>query len=143
MLSIDTNILISAIDRTHSFHKVSKETLDKLLSGKEQIGLTSAVLHEFISVVTKSNRVKKPLSIKQALKIVEHWLAAPNVSLIVEQTDHFSQLFRLSAKNEITGSGIFDAEILAICISNSVTDFYTLDGKFPTDNSIKLINPTI
>lgn len=143
MLSIDTNLLISAIDRKHSFHQVSKQTLDKLLSGKEQIGLTSAVLHEFMSVVTKPNRVEKPLSIKQAVKIVEHWLAAPNVSLIVEQADHFKQLLKLSAKNEITGSGIFDAEILAICLSNGVTEFYTLDRKFPTDDSVKLVNPTV
>ncbi len=141
MLGLDTNVLVYAHRAELSEFGVARRLISDLLSGKEKVGFTHTVLHEFIATVTSAGKFSRPSTMTEALAQIDYWLAAPNASVINATLDHFETLFELTKSGDFNGQKIYDAQIAAVCIGNKVSEFLTNDAGFEKFSELRTRNP--
>jgi predicted nucleic acid-binding protein len=76
---LDTGFLVAAEVIEHAEHTGARETLARLLSAGDLIGVAPQVLAEFIHIVTDSRRFAQPLDITAARQLAEEWWTAREV----------------------------------------------------------------
>lgn len=77
MIGVDTSFLVGLSIREHPAHPRCWELFESEIRGREaSVGLSSQVLTEFAHVVTDPRRFSRPLSMPQALEIVQDWWQA-------------------------------------------------------------------
>ena len=141
MIGIDTNLLVYAFNIPDSRHAIAKQTLETLLTQKEQVAITDIVMFEFISQATRIGSPGVSPSAAQAVAALENWLSAPNVQVIRNSPKNFATFSRLCKETGRTGQKIYDAQIAAICIDNGVTEFVTGDKGFQQFTELRIRNP--
>ena len=141
MLGLDTNVLVYAHRAELPEFGVARRLISDLLSGKEKVGFTHTVLHEFIATVTSAGKFSRPSTMTEALAQIDYWLAAPNASVINATLDHFETLSELTKSGDFNGQKIYDAQIAAICIGNKVSEFLTNDAGFEKFTQLRIRNP--
>lgn len=141
MIGIDTNLLVYAFNIPDSRHAIAKQTLETLLTQKEQVAITDIVMFEFISQATRIGSPGVSPSAAQAVAALENWLSAPNVQVIRNSPKNFATFSRLCKETGRTGQKIYDAQIAAICIDNGVTEFVTADKGFEKFTELRIRNP--
>ena len=81
MTAIDTNILVYAFDNAEpSKRKICSELLHKIFEGKQTAVVTTQILAEFASAVTK--KIEKPISKDDAKAIIGAILSSKNWKVI-------------------------------------------------------------
>ena len=141
MLGLDTNVLVYAHRAELPEFEVARRLMSDLLSGKEKVGFTHTVLHEFIATVTSAGKFSRPSTMPEALAQINYWLAAPNASVINATLDHFETLSELTQSGDFNGQKIYDAQIAAVCIGNKVSEFLTNDAGFEKFTPLRIRNP--
>jgi predicted nucleic acid-binding protein len=79
MHGLDTGFLVAAEVREHAEHTAARDTLARIASAGDQIGIAPQVLAEFVHLVTDSRRFKQPLDIASARQLAEQWWTASGV----------------------------------------------------------------
>ncbi len=141
MLGLDTNVLVYAHRSELPEFGVARRLISDLLSGKEKVGFTHTVLHEFIATVTSAGKFTRPSTMAEALAHIDYWLAAPNASVINPTLNHFETLSELAKSGDFNGQKIYDAQIAAVCIGNKVSEFLTNDAGFEKFTQLRIRNP--
>lgn len=133
MKVVDANVLIYAVDRRADHHDVSRTWLDEALVGHEPVLLPWISLLAFLRLSTHPAVRERPLTVDQAVDVVDLWVRAP--AAITAQPDE-GHLDRLRALLSATGRGgnlINDAHLAAIAQQHQAT-VVTFDsdfGRFP------------
>ena len=76
-----------------------------------------------------------PTPTSLALGQVDVWLESPSVVLLTETEGHWRYLRSLLQSGRLTGAGIHDARVAALCFSHGVRELWTADrdfGRFPS-----------
>jgi hypothetical protein len=137
---VDTNLLLYAVDTTSPHHGRARPWLEEQLSGARTVGFAWAVLLAFVRLATNPRVFESPLSLEDALDLVDGWLAQPPAA-VVHPTDRHSAILRqllepLGAAGNLTS----DAHLAALSIEHSAElcsgdhDF----GRFP---GVRWFNP--
>jgi predicted nucleic acid-binding protein len=130
-LLLDTNVLIYSIDEDSRFFEKARSIFSKQL----ELFTTSKNISEFLSVVTRIP--KNPLSLKDALIVVEDFTSSVNILYPDEKS--FSVFKKMLKKYQPTGLQIHDYEILSIGLANNIFNIATFNEKdFMRVNEIKL-----
>lgn len=141
MISVDSNILLYAVRSFEPNHDEAKCLLDTILSQKESVAFTDIAINEFIANATNKRLSVPVTSVEQAVKQVNNWLSAPNVTVIRNSPRSFNTFVKLCERTGRTGQEIYDAQIAAICIDNGVTEFITNDKGFEKFTELRIRNP--
>ena len=118
MIVIDANILIYAIDEDSTRHREAKLWLERTLSGKEMIGLAWVVALAFLRLSTRAAISARPLSIEDALDVLEEWLDHPNVTILQAGPRHAQILRSLLLRTGTGGNLTTDAHLAALAIEH-------------------------
>jgi len=144
MFAIDTNLLVYAHNRGSEFNEKSVAFLERVLNerdgdGNLSVSLPTQVLMEFLNVITWQ-KLKKPLSLTQAISVIEEYLSAGIP--IVGQKETQIQTFLDLMRNVKTRKRIFDVSLAATLKDNGITGIYTVNvSDFDDFNYIEAINP--
>ena len=141
MISVDSNILLYAVRSFEPNHAEAKNLLDTILSQKESVAFTDIAINEFIANATNKRLSGPVTSVEQAVRQVNNWLSAPNVTVIRNSPQSFNTFVKLCERTGRTGQEIYDAQIAAICIDNGVTEFITNDKGFEKFTELRIRNP--
>lgn len=79
MTIVDANVLLYAVNSASPQHEAAKAWLDDTLSGDTRVGLPWLSLLAFLRIATHPSMFARPLSVDQALGVVNAWCIAPNV----------------------------------------------------------------
>ncbi|MDR0592193.1 MAG: PIN domain-containing protein [Bifidobacteriaceae bacterium] len=79
MRVVDANVLVYSVDEDSPHHAAARSWMDEALSGSEGVVLPWLCLLAFLRVTTHPRLYDHPLSIDQAVDLVEDWLGAPPV----------------------------------------------------------------
>jgi toxin-antitoxin system PIN domain toxin len=125
----DVNLLLYATDETSPRFTAANAWLDDILNGEETVAFAWSVLLAYLRLTTKNLVVSAPLSVDDALAIVDGWLRLPNV-IVVHPTDRHLVLLRellvpLGAGGNLTA----DAHLAALAIEHGAT-LCSSDGDF-------------
>lgn len=142
MYLLDSNVLIYAHNIASPFHKIARSILGDVLAGKIEGCVSFQNLYELYSIITDSKRVKKPLSAKDARKILLLYLNADNIPKIYSKSRNLLVTLELLKSADIRKQQIFDLILVAAMIENDLEGIYTADETFfKKFKFLEVINP--
>ena len=114
----DVNLLLYGIDEDSPRHQAARAWVETLFGGTETVALAWAVMLAFVRLTTKPQVMARPLTVEEALDIVEGWLARSNV-VVVHPTDRHARILRELLAPLGTGGNITtDAHLAALSIEH-------------------------
>jgi uncharacterized protein len=130
---VDANVLLYAVNRDAPHHVPARRWLDAALTGEEAIGFAWVVLLAFLRLTTRQGLFPKPLTLRQAVSVLEAWLARPTAVLLEPTARHLGVLHGLLAPLSTAGNLVTDAHLAALAIEHGgeVVSFDTDFGRFP------------
>lgn len=122
MTIVDANVLLYAVDGGAAHHQAAKRWLDAALSDQREAVLIPWIcLLAFVRLITHAAVYERPLTVGQALGIVEAWLGRANVINPEPDREHPR---RMRALLDATGRGgnlVNDAHLAALAIQYGAT----------------------
>ena len=133
MTVVDANLLIYAVDRGSRHHQRAKAWLDSALSGAETVIFPWVCLLAFLRLTTQAGVFEEPLSVDQAVGVVEAWTSQPEAMLGIPGGRHIELLRRLLTATGSGGNLVNDAHVAALALEHGATVMtYDNDfGRFP------------
>lgn len=144
MFAIDTNILVYAHNKDSEFNKRATVFLEKVMNDRDENGnlsvcIPAQVLTEFINVITRQN-LKSPLSLPEAIKIIQDYLDAD--IQIINQRETQIQTFIELLSSVTTRKKVFDVVLASTLKDNDISGLYTLNiNDFDEFDFLEIINP--
>lgn len=129
----DVNLLLHAIDADSARHPQAERWLAERLSGSEEVAFAWMTLTSFLRLSTRASLLATPLRPRQALDVMDGWLARPNVTVVQPTHRHAAVLRELLEHVGTAGRLVTDAHLAALAIEHGATlesadhDF----GRFP------------
>ena len=142
MIVPDANLLLYAYDAASPFHSKAAAWWAACLSGREPIGLCSAVVFGFVRIGTSPKAFVKPLSIQEASGHVESWLKQPMVELLDLDAVDVRKALELLRAAGTGGNLATDAQLAAVSLRHRAT-VHTADSDFARFASVRWHNPLL
>jgi uncharacterized protein len=137
---VDANLLLYAVDESSHHHAVAKQWLEERLSGPETFAFAWAVLLAFVRLATHPRVFDAPLTLEEALDLIDSWLTQP-CATVVQPTDRHSQLLReLLAPLGTAGNLTSDAHLAALAIEHGA-ELCSADADFTRFPRVRWVNP--
>jgi toxin-antitoxin system PIN domain toxin len=102
------------------------------------------VLGEFLRVVTHARVLSPPSSGADAIAVLEELLSSPSVRLLMPQDRYWELLQQAITESGARGNIVYDAQIVALCRENGVSEILTEDRDFTRFRrlTIRRLSPT-
>lgn len=140
MIVIDVNLLLYAHMRSSSFYPSARIWFEKTLSSDQEVGIPLQSAMAFLRITTNQNVPLGRLDIVSALRIVDAWLAQPNVRLLFAGDGHWPVFRRMLLEGRAAGVLGTDAHLAAVTIECGGT-LYTTDSDFARFPGLRWKNP--
>jgi toxin-antitoxin system PIN domain toxin len=125
----DVNILLYASDEASSRYAEAHQWVGEMFSEPETVALAWVVVLGFLRISTNQRVSESPLTVREALNIVDGWLARPNV-IVARPTDrHVAVLRELLVPLGVGGNLTTDAHLAALAIEHGA-ELVSCDADF-------------
>ena len=121
MTLVDLNVVLYAINTAAPHHAEARTWWESAINGDEPVGLAWPVITGFLRLSTQASVLRRPLTVEQACRRVNRWLAQPTVRLVGETDEHWRHLERLLSESGTGGNLASDAHLAALAISHGAT----------------------
>ena len=139
---LDSNVLVYAYYKQAPQYAACRALLEQAQTPDAGLCVSPQNLAEFYAIVTNPRRVTQPRTTAEALVLVAELLALPGLSLLSIPADVVDRWSDLVRQHPLTGSKVYDAQIVATMFGNGVTRIYTHNAAdFRRFNGIKVITP--
>lgn len=129
MNSLDTNILIYAVNAGCQEHAKAKKVYEEMLANPHEWILSDQVLFEFYRGLTNSRILERPLQHSQAMKQIQFLREDSGVLHCAYCTTFWENLNQSLMRRELKASSIFDHVLAITLLREGVTSFYTRNTK--------------
>jgi hypothetical protein len=140
MKLVDLNLLLYAVNRDSARHQRAKAWLERVLGGEESIALPWVVLLGFLRLATSPHIFTRPISVDQAMAVVDGWLDQPPVVALNPGEEHWRIMRDLLGDAGSAGNLTTDAHLAALAIENGA-ELCSTDGDFARFAQLRWINP--
>ena len=114
MIGLDTSFLVGLSIREHPTHSRCWEVFESEIRGREaSVGLSSQVLTEFAHVVTDPRRFSSPLSMPEALEIVQDWWQAMECRPVTPSIEAVSVFLDWMSRHRLGRKRLLDTMLAA------------------------------
>ena len=141
MIAVDTNILVYAHREDSPFHANAARRVAELAEGGSAWAIPWPCLHEFLAIVTHPRIYDPPTPLALALDQVAAWLEASTLVLLAETEQHWDEVCSVATAAKVTGAGIHDARIAALCLQHGIKELWSADRDFNRFATLKVVNP--
>ena len=139
---LDTNVLVYAADETSPFHQASRSLRDKGLRGEISLCVFPQIFYEFFAIVTDPRRVRNPRSQQEAVSEIKKYYQTDHLLKMYAGPDVREITLDLLKRYEIRKQEIFDLQLVATMLSNSVTRIFTFNrDHFSKYEEIETLQP--
>ncbi len=129
MQAPDTNLLLYAVHANSPHHARARQALEALWCGTQGVALSWVVLLGFVRLSTKRGILPSPLTVAEALSVIDDWLAHPRTRLLGPGPMHAGIFGRLLLSVGTAGNLSTDAHIAALAIEHQA-EVLTFDKDF-------------
>jgi toxin-antitoxin system PIN domain toxin len=140
MMLPDVNLLVYAVDETSPFHGRARRWWDDVLSSTATVGLCYPSVLGFVRLTTNRRMFDSPLSVVDALDLVQSWLDQSNAMLLAPTERHWPILCELLRSSAAGADLTTDAHIAAYAIEH-VGTVYSNDRDFGRFEGLRWKNP--
>lgn len=133
MVVPDINLLVFAYNQAAPRHEAARAWWERLMTGREHVGIPWAVVFGFVRLVTHPAVLEDPLPPMAAIERVRQWFAREHVQTLDPGPRHLQIVEGLFEATGVAGNLTTDAHLAALAIEHqcqlhsSDTDF----GRFP------------
>lgn len=130
----DVNVLVHACNSASPWRDAAARWIEVAADESRGLALTWVSLLGFVRVSTRPGILAVPLTVVQALELVDGWLQAPGAQVIQPGPRHASLLGSLLMRVGTAGNLTADAHLAALAIEHGATvgtfdrDFRRFDG---------------
>ena len=140
MILVDANLLLYAYDAQSPMHEKARRWLEDCFSRSEPFCFSWVTLTAFIRISTNLRVFHYPLSVVEAVRVVDEWVQQPN-AVILNPGEHHWQIFSKYLKDsQATGPLATDAHLAALAVEHGAT-LGTNDRDFSRFKGLKLLFP--
>lgn len=140
MILIDANLLLYAANQASPEHESARVWLDDRLNGSAPVGLPWPSLLAFIRIATNPLAVRQPVTIADAWRQVDEWLACEPAWVPLPGAAHRGILGELLHAPWMTSRLVPDAHLAALAMEHGLT-LQSSDGDFARFAGLKWENP--
>jgi uncharacterized protein len=139
---VDANLLLYAVDESSPHNARARPWLEARLSAAETLGFAWSVLLAFLRLGTNARVFASPLTLDEALDLVDSWLAQPPAT-IVHATDRHPALLRELLTPLGTAANLTsDAHLAALAIEHGA-ELCSADTDFSRFPRLRWTNPLV
>ncbi|MCD9188151.1 MAG: type II toxin-antitoxin system VapC family toxin [Pyrinomonadaceae bacterium] len=142
MITPDANIVLYAYNEDAPDHAKAKQWLEEQFSQTPVFGLSWQVITAFLRISTNPRAFPQPFGLREAIEIVDEWLALPNVEILTPTANHWTIFQKLIIEGQTKAALMMDAHLAALAIEHNAT-LSTTDRDFSKFSGLKTINPLI
>ncbi|HYC48061.1 MAG TPA: TA system VapC family ribonuclease toxin [Burkholderiales bacterium] len=117
----DVNVLLYAANEAAAEHDEARTWLEAAFDGPEGVGFAWVSLLGFMRLATRRGIFPNPLSVEDALAVVQTWLAHEHAMVLHPSDRHLAILGRLLVGARTAGNLTTDAHVAALAIENGAT----------------------
>lgn len=139
MKVLDLNLLLYAINADSAHHAPAKAWLEETLSGDEVVALPWVVLLGFLRLATRARVFPEPLSVAQAIQVVDGWLSRTSVEVLHPGDEHWRMLRELLEETGTAGNLTTDAHLAALAIEHGAA-LHSTDTDFARFRHLRWVN---
>jgi len=139
MILVDANILIYAYNPSADRHAAAKRWLEAAVAGQVPVRLAWVTVMAFVRIMTHPQVFRRPLSLQEAVGIIDEWLEHPMVSVLDAGDRHWSILRGLLLDGQASGPLSTDAHLAALAIEHGAT-LHTTDRDFARFPTLKVVD---
>ena len=126
-LFVDTNVLLTATDKSRPLYAAATRILDGSLGQDLQLAVSGQVLREYLVVATRPTEVNGlGLSVPDALANIEEF--AHHLNLYDETVAVSTRLRQLALDHDLRGKRLHDANIVATMAVHGIPTLLTQNG---------------
>jgi len=140
VIVLDANLLIYSYNSGSSHHAGARAWLENTLSSIEVVGLPWQAVSAFLRVMTNPKLPAERFDLEQAARIVDLWLAHPNVQVLTPGAGYWPLFRRMVIEGRAAGPRVSDAEIAALTMEYGGV-LYTADRDFARFPGLRWKNP--
>jgi toxin-antitoxin system PIN domain toxin len=141
MIVIDANVLLYAYDSADQRHLKAARWLDETIGGADTVGIALTTVLAFVRIATDPRIYVVPLDVGHAIRLVESWLARPNVRLIGPTDAHWRTLATMASIGQARGPVLMDAHLATLTMEHGGT-LATVDRDFARFPGLRTMDPT-
>jgi toxin-antitoxin system PIN domain toxin len=130
----DVNTLLYAVNSSSDQHAAALKALRQSFDDPRGVALAWTGLLAFLGLSTRRGIFPNPLSVDDALRVIEHWLRHPKAQVVHPGERHAQILGRLLRSAGTAGNLTADAHLATLAIDHGVTilsfgrDFARFEG---------------
>ena len=140
MKVVDLNLLLYAVNADAVHHHAACAWLEEALASDEPVALPWVVLLGFLRIATNRRILPQPLTVAQAIAVVDGWLAQPAVRPLSPGEEHWRILRTLLADAGTAGNLTTDTHLAALAIEHGAT-LWSTDTDFRRFPRLRWENP--
>ena len=140
MKVLDLNVLLYAVNADSPKHDRARVWLERTLAADRSVGLPWVVLLGFLRLATHARVFERPLTVHDALAIVDSWLEQPAAVLLSAADDHWPRLRDLLAQSGTAGNLTIDAHLAALAMERGA-ELCSTDADFARFKGLRWTNP--
>ena len=129
MILPDANTLLYAVNSSSNQHATALKALRQGFDNPRGVAFAWTVLLAFLRLSTRSGIFPRPLSVDDALRVIEHWLGHPQAQVAHPGERHTQILGRLLRSAGTAGNLTTDAHLAVLAIEHGAT-VLTFDRDF-------------
>jgi toxin-antitoxin system PIN domain toxin len=142
MIVPDVNTLLFAVNTASDQHRLALQALADGYASPRGVGFAWVALLAFLRLSTRNGIFPKPLSVEDALRVVDHWLAHPNAQAIHPGSEHILLMRELLLAAGTAGNLTTDAHLAALAIEHDAT-IVSFDRDFARFAKVKWTLPVV
>ena len=140
MIIPDVNLLLYAHISAFPQHDEARRWWDGVLSGREEVAISSPALFGFVRLATSRRVFDPPMTVQDALGRVDEWFRRPQVRFLQPGPRHLDIAFRLLRKLGTAANLTTDVQLAALAIENQA-ELHSNDSDFGRFPELRWINP--
>ncbi len=140
MILPDINLLVYAHNESSRFHAAAKRWWIEALGGDQPVALCWAGVTGFVRIVSHPGIQTDPVSVEEALVMVDTWTGHPNVHWLHPGGRHYGLFRSLLIAAGVGGNLVTDAHLAALAIEHQC-ELHSNDADFAAFSGLRWVNP--
>jgi toxin-antitoxin system PIN domain toxin len=141
MILPDTNLLLDAVNSNSDQHATALRALRRGFDEARGVAFAWTSLLGFLRLSTRKGIFPRPLSVDEALQVIERWLGHPQAHMIHPGERHLQILGTLLRSAGTAGNLTTDAHLAGLAIEHGAT-IVTFDRDFARFDGVQWMVPT-
>ena len=137
----DANLLLYSVHRESEYHLGAKAFIEECMAGSETWAIPWPVAHAFLRISTHTSIFPHPLTIAQAVSVIDRLGSLPHVQFIGEKAGFWGAYQPMLLARQARGNSVPDTLVAALLFNHGITTLYTKDKDFLRFEGLKVIDP--